>query len=480
MSPSTKLFILRLLSKPYLFDLTVIVVGWLTGTLLWFSVAQALPLSSLQNLWQSAHEPQTLFQWLIHPIAPWDWLSIGFINGVATLSLWLFCRIALLIGISPSTTFVLFLLLNFNPEYNDARLSVNAFQPVLVLWLLSVWLFLSNYQHHLYRAFFAWAATLWLATLFSPYGLVWALGFPLCFMFWPGGYFWRQRIYERGKFILSYYAIIIAIVVFIPRLRDYVQHSFFALAERFYFIVEELSLFLSDDSNFSLSGIDGFVIALVLVSLNAARVTGLVILFFVWQGVRRARQTVLSGNVRLFFAFCLVFAWIYAALSLLYYGTFQNDLIYMPITMLVLWLSSPGVFYTLDRFRYGHIRTERQLVIIWLFVAYALASIITFGPSRDYKRAAGLWAQTQTFKQIYSNDKEPLYHAGYSPMHDAYYHHFFIESDDPLQKGVDKNDLILHRQGRHDQAATQLTDYNIVAEFSNRRGDKIYALRLKR
>lgn len=472
--------LLRLLNKPYTFDVAVVLIAWSTGTLLWFSVAQALPLNSLQTLWQSAHAPQTFFQWLLHPIAQWDWVSVGVINVLATLSLWLFCRIALLIGISATTTFILFLLLNFNPEYNDVRLSINAFQPVLLLWLVSVWLFLKYYQRHLYRAFVTWAITLWLATLFNPYGLVWALGFPLCFVFWPGGgYHWWQRFLERGKFILGYYALIVAIILLLPSLRNYVAASFHALSERFYFIVDELSLFLSDDSSFSLSGIDGFLIALVLVLINAVRVTGLVILFFVWQTLKRVRQTVLAGRVRLFFAFCLAFAWIYAALSLLYFGSFESDLIYMPITISALWLSSPGVFYIADRFRYGHIRAERQLVIVWLFVAYALASIITFGPSRDYKRAAGLWAQTQTFNQIYSDDKETLYHAGYSPLWENTTHDFSIEVDSPQLVGIDESDLILHRQGRHDEVAIQLANYDILAEFYNRRGDKIYALRLK-
>ncbi len=472
--------LVRLVNKPYALDIMVVGLAWATQIIIWLNMAQTLPLSSLQMLWQSAHQPQTVFQWLIHPVAHSDMLAVIVMGLLSSLSLWLFCRIARLIGLSNIVTFALFLLINFNPEYNDVRLTVEPFQLVMVLWLLSVGLFILWYQQHLYRAFIAWAVMLWLAALFDSYAIVWALGFPLCFMFWPSGrYFWWQRVLERGKFMLVYYAVIALVVLLIPSLRESVWQSYVRIIEQFHLVSGEISLFLSDDSSFNLSGLDGFLITMVLVAINALRIAGLLILIFVWIAVWRFRQSVLAGRVQLFFIFCLAFSWVYAALSLLYFGYLQSDLIYIPIIMIILWLSASGVFYVVDRWRYGHIRPERQLIIAWLFVAYALASVISFGPSADYKRAAGLWARTQAYGKLYSNDLQPLYYAGYSPLSSNQSHNFSIEYQRPGAVGIKAQDIILHTQSRHRQLPPTFERYEVIKVFANSRGDRIFALRIK-
>lgn len=459
-----------------LYDAAVLLVALLTNLLLWFNYEQTLRVASLRRLWLSEHHPAGGFDALLSLWGAAMQPSVALMMILNSLSLWLFVRIALSVGIGRITAFLLFLLVNFNPELNEMRFSIRAEQVAMFLWLLGMWGFLANYRSRFYLAFLLWAGFLWLSVLFQPLAVVWALGFPLCFLFWPGSGGWRRKLWERGRFLLGYYAL----VAILFSLSGGWQHINWAVMnERFSQARAEMSLLVGGDSHYMLSVDSAFAIALVLVVIKGLKVTGFLILFFVWLSTRRKVQSVLLGRVRLFLVFCLLFNIFIGALSLLLHGRLPEDLEYMPmVMMLLLWLGAPSVFYTYNRVREGRVAPERVLIAGWLLVAYALATLVHFGPTAGYLREAGEWARTQQYQRIFSNMGEVLYFSGANPL---------AHSPDFLDIGVPgtgfyrigKDDLLMHMQNRNLSLPPDFDAFEVLQTFANRRGDKVYALRLK-
>lgn len=453
----------------------------LTSVWIWLEGGCVLDVESLQTLWRSTHGAQSFFEYLLAPLQANDNAVVALMALFSTLSLWLFCRIARLTGIGPQTTLLLFLLLNFNPEYNDVRLQVSAFQPVMVLWLAGLCLFLAHYRAHLYPAFAAWALTAWLAALFVPAAAFWAGGFPLLFLFWPGRSRWRQRLCERGSFLLAYYLLIACVIWAVPPWREAVAAWLPAFMQNLDLKRHDMSFFINANSPADISIFEGFLIALLLVAVNAAKIMGpLVVLLAVLAASRRLINTVLEGRVRLFFLFSLGYFWVMAALAFMYYDALPSDLYYTPITMLTLWLASGVVFYALQRVKSGRIPPQRLLILTWLLVAYALASIITFGPSLTYLREAGEWARAQNGKgRVFSNSLTALYYGGGAPFRGG---DGFAEMGNAVSRYYDigADDLYIHIQGRNNpQPPQDLELFDVLHTVANERGDKALILRLK-
>lgn len=458
------------------YDGAVFCLALLTNLVLWFNHEQTLRVSSLRQLWVSEHYPSTWFDMLL---LQWDAAmlpSVALMMLLNAVSMWLFVRIALATGIGRTTAFLLFLLVNFNPELNAMRFSVRPAQVAMVLWLLSMWGFLANYRERFYWAFFLWAGFLWLSVPFQPLAGAWALGFPLCFILWPGGGGWRRKLWERGRFLLAYYALV---AVFVALFVDWSLIESMSLSERFTRVRAEMSLLVGGDSQYMLSADSAFAIAVVLVVIKGLKVTGFLILFFVWLSTRRKVKSVLYGRVRLFLIFCLLFNVFIGALSLLLYGKLPEDIEYQPMVMLLLlWLGAPSVFYMYNRVRENRIAPERVLIAGWLLVAYALATLVHFGPTAGYLREAGEWARTQKFVHVYSNVGEVLYFAGANPL--AYSPNFIdIGMPGTGFYRIGKHDLLMHMQNRNLSLPPDFGAFEVVKTFANRRGDKVYALRLK-
>ena len=400
---------------------------------------------------------------------------------LSTLSLWLHCRLSRLIGIGPQTTFILFLLLNFNPEYNDVRLQISRFQPVLLLWLAGLYLFLAHYKNHIHLAFLGWATTAWLGALFVPIAAFWAGGFPLLFLLWPGRGNWRRRLCERGRFLLAYYALIALIIALVPAWRHAIGDWLPELIAQIDLKRSEIAFLINADNPVDLTITEGYLVALVLVALNAIKIMGPVITILALLALsRRVLNTVLEKRVRHFHTCSLIWIWGMAAVAYLYYGYLPSDLYYTPVTMLALWLSSGVVFYALQRIKSGRIPPERLLILLWLIIAYALASIITIGPRLTYLREAGEWARAHQPANgaTYSNNLTALAYSGRPPYLDG---QAYIDMEHPRQEYFEltPDDLLVHIKGRKQAEPQDLDLFDILAEYHNDRGDKAYILRVK-
>lgn len=462
-------------------NLFIPVLALLTALWIWLEGGRVLDVESLQTLWRSVHEPQNLFECLLVPLQAASDAAAALMALISTLSLCLFCRISRLVGIGPQTTFLLFLLLNFNPEYNDVRLQVSAFQPAMLLWLTGLYLFLAYYRNYLYWAFLAWALTVWLAALFVPAAAFWAGGFPLLFLFWPGRSNCRQRLRERGLFLLAYYALIVCIILVVTPWREAVTAWLPAFIQNLDLKRHDMSFFINANNPVDISLFEGFLIALLLVVVNAAKIIGpVIVLLIVLAVTRRAMNTVLEMRVRLFFAFSLGYFWVLSAFAFMYYDALPSDLYYTPITMLTLWLVSGVVFYALQRVKSGRIPPQRLLILAWLMVAYALASIITFGPSLTYLREAGEWTRQQhAGGRVFSNSLTALYYGGGAPFRNS---DGFAEMGNAVSHYYDisTGDLYIHIQGRNNpQQPDDFELFDILNTFANERGDKAYILRPK-
>lgn len=309
-------------------DMAVIVLSLLTGIIVWYSHGQTFSSSDLRKIWlvnQGHFAPATA-----------AWLTMLFFNLISTLYLWLFCRIAAVVGLGKVTIFLLFMLINFNPEYNSVRFDLSWAHGVILLWVASMWLFLSNQRQHFYRAFVLWFVCLLIAAVIEPAVWLWIVGFPLCFLFWPGSGRIIRRIKDRVLFIAGFYALCALLIWIFPFYHDSVMSSLSLLAERIEQATSAMSVFISEDRRFSLAGYDAFIIAWVLVLINAAKNLGFIILMVLILAIIKRPSAVLPGRVWLFFAFSIGYASIIGALSLLYLGHLQSDLLYLPVTMLVL------------------------------------------------------------------------------------------------------------------------------------------------
>jgi len=462
-------------------SLLTIILSLATSLWLWLEGGRVLDVESLQNLWRSTHHPQTLFEHLLAPLAGNPDLAVAIMALLSTLSLWLYCRLSRLIGIGPQTTFILFLLLNFNPEYNDVRLQISRFQPVLLLWLAGLYLFLAHYKNHIHLAFLGWATTAWLGALFVPIAAFWAGGFPLLFLLWPGRGNWRRRLCERGRFLLAYYALIALIIALVPAWRHAIGDWLPELIAQIDLKRSEIAFLINADNPVDLTITEGYLVALVLVALNAIKIMGPVITILALLALsRRVLNTVLEKRVRHFHTCSLIWIWGMAAVAYLYYGYLPSDLYYTPVTMLVLWLSSGVVFYALQRIKSGRIPPERLLILLWLIIAYALASIITIGPRLTYLREAGEWARAHQPANgaTYSNNLTALAYSGRPPYLDG---QAYIDMEHPRQEYFEltPDDLLIHIKGRKQPEPQDLDLFDILAEYHNDRGDKAYILRVK-
>ena len=462
-------------------SLLTITLSLATSLWLWLEGGRVLDVESLQHLWRSTHHPQTLFEHLLAPLAGNPDLAVAIMAVLSTLSLWLYCRLSRLIGIGPQTTFILFLLLNFNPEYNDVRLQISRFQPVLLLWLAGLYLFLAHYKNHIHLAFLGWAITAWLGALFVPIAAFWAGGFPLLFLLWPGRGNWRRRLCERGRFLLAYYALIALIIALVPAWRHAIGDWLPELIAQIDLKRSEIAFLINADNPVDLTITEGYLVALVLVALNAIKIMGPVITILALLALsRRVLNTVLEKRVRHFHTCSLIWIWGMAAVAYLYYGYLPSDLYYTPVTMLVLWLSSGVVFYALQRIKSGRIPPERLLILLWLIIAYALASIITIGPRLTYLREAGEWARAHQPANgaTYSNNLTALAYSGRPPYLDG---QAYIDMEHPRQEYFEltPDDLLVHIKGRKQAEPQDLDLFDILAEYHNDRGDKAYILRVK-
>ena len=462
-------------------SLLTVTLSLATSLWLWLEGGRVLDVESLQNLWRSTHHPQPLFEHLLAPLAGNPDLAVAIMALLSTLSLWLYCRLSRLIGIGPQTTFILFLLLNFNPEYNDVRLQISRFQPVLLLWLAGLYLFLAHYKNHIHLAFLSWATTAWLGALFVPIAAFWAGGFPLLFLLWPGRGNWRRRLCERGRFLLAYYALIALIIALVPAWRHAIGDWLPELIAQIDLKRSEIAFLINADNPVDLTITEGYLVALVLVALNAIKIMGPVITILALLALsRRVLNTVLEKRVRHFHTCSLIWIWGMAAVAYLYYGYLPSDLYYTPVTMLALWLASGVVFYALQRIKSGRIPPERLLILLWLIIAYALASIITIGPRLTYLREAGEWARAHQPANgaTYSNNLTALAYSGRPPYLDG---QAYIDMEHPRQEYFEltPDDLLAHIKGRKQAEPQDLDLFDILAEYHNDRGDKAYILRVK-
>lgn len=441
------------------FDGLLLLLALATGSLLWLANGRVLGGGTVVELYQSAIEPQSAWQWLLHGLSPGA--AVALMIGLSSLALWLFGRICLALGLGEKTTLALFLLLNFNPEYNDARLNVEGFQLVLPCFLLGLWGLLRAKRFP--SALLALALPQWLASYFSPLLLLWNLLWPLALLTYPLGH-WRRRLLG----LLVYYLLAGLAVALSHDFPLLLQDLYSQTLENLHRTSGEMSIFFSADNSVHLSAAEALLLALVLVLINGIKIAGLLIGLLVVLAWRGSTVSVIGRPQRGLLLALLLLNSLLGAFLLLYTGYLFSDLVYMPSIMICLWLSASAAFGLLNR----SYRPEQRLVLLWTFIAYALASIIVFGPSASHLKAAGQWAAAQR-RTVYSNSREALFYAGGDPRQANFNIYFLPEVQ------LRPADLILYSHSRKSPEPEALELYEIEREFSNEHGDRVYALHLK-
>lgn len=466
-------------SPAYVWYATLTLISGITTLCIWYNYDRTFDRSSLQIIYQAATAPQDISQWLLQPFARHgDSAVVIFLTSIHAAIALLFMRIGENIGIGRRTLLLLFILFNFSPEYNDVRLQPEPYLGFILLWLIAVWWFLRWYEKSLTIGFMGWSACTWLSALFAYSAILWAIGFPLCFLLWPrqhrGAHRWR--IGERERNILLYYLAVALLIAIIPWWRENLTRLYHLAYEQIHLATTEMAIFLSPDSGgLELDIASAFLIILVLVALNALKIAGILIVFFLWLSIRAHTKSVLNGRVRLFFTYSLIFSMLISAATVLYQNRLQSDLYYIPILCLFLWLASNGAYYAVQRLENHSIAPERLLILTWVLIAYALVSIIQFGPSPVYQRQAGQFAASLHPAKIYSNSPTALYYAGLSPAN----HNITDEETLLIDTPAMLDDLIILTLNRHRQPPAELAHYQTLATYRNRHGDTAYVLKPK-
>lgn len=458
-------------------------ISFFTTFIIWQNADYTFSEASVRHIWQARQEPFNAFQWLLAPFAhggEWAWLFfIALLHAYIALA---FAWIGEKIGIGRISLSLLLLLLNFTLEYNDFRLEMNPQLVYACLWLTAVAFFLAMQERSLIKAFIAWAAWMWFAALFSAQAVIWALGFPLLFLAWPRHerWNWRRPFGDREKFLSIYYAVVFFLIALVPDWRDSVINVVRLMQFQFSRATLEISLYMSADQGMSLSTISAVLIAMLLIAYKTLLIAGLPLAVLLWLSMQAGTASVLNGRVRLFFWFAVCFFWLLNAVNLLYQGRIHSDIFYIPVLLLLLWLSSNGAYALIQQWRQPSRKPERRLIALWLLVAYALASMIQFAPSMGHRREAGLFARAQAALIVYANSPQSLFYAGYSPMPASVdYLEFDTLKYAPRQYLGDKG-LYLYSLSRHAQMPPELKDnFQIAAEFANRRGDRSFVLQAK-
>lgn len=445
--------------SPY-FDAVLFLTALLTGLFLWWAQA-VLPAASAQMLYRVNHEHwQNLPLWL-SLLPKQEAAAVALMNLLGALSLWLFARISLFIGLGYRSAFALFLLLNFNPEYNDARLNIELAQYLLPCVLLSIYFFLK--QYHRVRALWYSLLPLWLGALLSPVILLWNLCLPLLYL--PLAYApLRQRVLHS----VLYYFVATALCLTVPSFHEFMSEIMQQAGEQFARASFEMSIFFSADNNVELGRGEAYVLSLVLILANVMKIGGIVLTSLWFFALWKRFRGILSASVQRLF---MILFWAHALLSafwLMYMGYVFSDLVYLPLLMLALWLSAPAVMYLLNR----PFSALTKLLAFWSLSAYALASMMVLGPAPHYLREAGEWATSQPAREVFSNSREALFYAGANPDKPLFNIHFVPDYE------WNEQDLILYRHSRKEALPEAMELYRVEAEFQNAHGDKVYALRL--
>ena len=432
-----------------------------TGLLLWLAGGQTIDGTAAVELYQSSQAPENFWQRLLAPLSNPPAAAMA-MNLLSALSLWLFCRVSLRLGLEKKTVLLLFFLLNFNPEYNDSRLAIEGFQLVLPCHLLALLLFLR--ARNFPAALLGLTGPLWLVSLASPLVLLSNLLLPALLLFYPLGH-WRTRL----AWLLLYYLLAALAVYGWPEYQHLLRDLYGLGGEKLNQTREEMSIFFKgNDEGFRLSLSNGLLLALVLVLTNGLHIAGLLIGALMVFSLNRRSTPVLERPQRWFLFGLLLLNCLIGAYLLLYTGHLFSDLVYMPAIMICLWLSSGGLFRLINR----SYRDEQRLVIFWLAVAYALASIIVFGPSSVYLKEAGLAVRNRP-EPLFSNSRQILYYAGRDPRNADFNIHFLPDGE------IGPNALILYSHNRKEPLPDTLELYHVLDKFSNRHGDQVFLLRLK-
>lgn len=454
----------------------------LSTLMIWQNAAYTFSDTSLQQVWQAQQQTFSVFHYVLKPFAwfgEWGlWLWLAIVHAYIALA---FAWIGERIGIGRQSLFVLLLLLNFNLEYNDARLEISAQWLYVCCWLTAVVLFLALQEYALQRAFVAWAIWMWLGALFSPQAIIWALGFPLFFLAWPRSeaWHWRRLFGDREKFLTLYYGLIFILIMLVPAWRETMLGVLRVMQWQFSRATLEISLYMTAEQGMNLGLVSALLIAMLLIAYKALLIVGLPLIALLYLSRQTHAASVLNGRVRLFFWFALCFFWLMNALSLLYQGRISSDLHYIPLLLLLLWLASNGAYGLVQRWHKPSRRPEHRLIALWLLVAYALASLIHFAPSLGHRREAGLFALAQQAPLIIGNNSQALFYAGYSPLPaSSDYLSFDILKHNP-RAYLGEQGLYLFALSRHAANPPELENFHILAEFRNQRGDRSFVLQAK-
>ncbi|MBP3194084.1 MAG: hypothetical protein J6M05_00235 [Cardiobacteriaceae bacterium] len=457
----------------------VALISLFTTIFIYYSYGKVLSVETLTVIWNARNNPSTVLEFFLYPFVFFkqgELLYLVLINLSLTLG---FVYFAELLGIGRRTLFFVFLLFNYSLEYNDIRLEIDAEQVFTLLWLLANIAFVRNFEKRPDLAVIYWCIFISFGVLFSSLALIWAVFFPLFFLFLfrkPWQKFYSIKWSKITKIILTYYILLLLLMLFIPHCRNNIVFIFQQIVTNFNNSSLEMSLFFNNTGAMSPDFANIVLIALAIVLLNLAYISGVLVLFTIWLSLSLKMTSVVSSKKRMFLYLNLVFFVFSAGIYLLYNSHLPSETAFISAFLILLLLySSNACYYISSRLVNNDIKPERLMIFIWLFVAYAFASMIKFGPSDGYLKQAGQWAKNHNYT-VFSDNKTALFYAGKSPDIISENYISLLEFN---AKQEYHNPVYIFNKNRHRELTNELDNFEIIQEFSNKHGNTAYIIRIK-
>ncbi len=458
-----------------------------------------------QGQWTAA---LALYNWLLYPglIALTGQLtgltleaSAQLLNGLLFgLTVYAFISLVKELGGNNTTLIAAALVILVYPELNEQRAAIFRDNGYWAFYLLSVWLFIKYFKTPCLRYAWAWGASIIITLLFRIEGMAFLFLLPLALMLKRDMSLSRRFLALAGAYLIWVAGLFLLLIGWTID-PEIVSHNIGRLNEPFGWLgylwrelgshLQEQAARLSDailnrySDNYALHAVIATlatILVLGVFSALGAVYTVLVVHSFMSRTFRSCLPADMRGLVIWLIIINLVVLSVFLIKAFFLAGRYP-----MPLALTLMLILPFHLVVLKDRWRASRLspaaRKACLTVIAFLVLAVTVDGLITFGPSKQYLKAAGVWIarEAPVDAKLYTNDGTVAYYAGswqatpyagfdevLRQLHSNEWRNF-----DYLAIHIKKRDKAL------EAAARQAVGHVPVKTFINNRGEKVLIFR---
>lgn len=386
------------------------------------------------------------------------------------------------------------LVILLHPQLNEHRADIFRDNGYWAFYLLAVWLFIKYYKLPQLRYALAWGIAIFVTILFRIEGVAFLCLLPLTLLFKRDLNLPRRLLTLAGAWLLGFVGLLLLLVGWVIN-PEAVMHNIGRLDEPLRWVgylwhglsghLQEQAARLSQailnqySENHALHAVIAALIAILAFGVFSALSLVYAVLIF---------HSFISGTFRTFLAVDMQRIIIgLVAINLVVLSLFLLKMFFltgrypMPLALTLMLVLPFHLIALQDRWRMGQIRPLVRTLYLALaglaVVAVCVDGLVTFGPSKQHIKMAGLWIahEAPASARLYTNDEVVAYYAGrWQPIdYDG-----FNETLRQLREGGWRNfDYLAIRAKKHDKAletaARQAVGQEPVKVFVNNHGERL-------